>query len=171
MDWYIKNLAWIHGRDEQLYHTLLDMVEPRPEVDWCTVDLMMRPKEWLFGLGPFSALATVLLYGFGDGEHILHLIQKLGKRGHLIIVIPDLPEFLEMLHIADMEEILSDRRVHIVVLGLNDDALLRYMAGCMIPETIGLTKIFILPGYEEVYPDGLGFMDQALDIVIQWMQG
>ena len=171
MDWYMKNLAWIRARDEQLYHALIEMVEPRPEVDWSIVDSMMRPKEWLFGLGPFSASATILLYGFGDGEHILYIMEKLAERGHLIVLIPDLAEFLEMLHLADMEELLSDPRLHPVLLGVNNDRLLRYMAGGYSPETIMNAKVFVLPDYDVLYPEGLTFLEQALEIVTQWMEG
>ncbi|MBR1629596.1 MAG: hypothetical protein IJ679_10105 [Lachnospiraceae bacterium] len=170
-DWYIKNLAWIRGRDEQLYNELLDMVEPRPEVDWYAVDTLMRPKEWLFGLGPFSSNATVVEYGFADGEHALHILERLGEKGHLLIVVPDVPELLEMLHIADMEDLLADRRVHLVVLGINNDMILRILAGCLSPQTLHLVRIFSLPEYDDWYPDGRKFVDQALRIVVQWMRG
>ena len=169
MDWYLKNLSWIRGRDAQLYNELLEMVEPRPDVDWYTVDTMMRPREWLFGLGSFSPISTVVLYGFGDGEHALYVLEKLGEKGHLILVIPDVAEFLEMLHIADMEPLLSDRRLLIVVLGINNDTVLRYMAGCLSPKTMELARIFALPDYEEWYPEGLKFVKQALKLVQQWM--
>ena len=171
MDWYIKNLAWIHSRDEHLYEELLEMVEPRPDVDWYTVDTMMRPKEWLFGLGSFSPSATVVLYGFADGEHALHVLDKMDERGHLIIVVCDVPEFLEMLHIADMEQLLGDPRVNVVVLGINNDIVLRYLAGSLSPNTIADARVFSLPNYEEWYPEGRKFIEQALRIVIQWMRG
>ncbi len=170
-DWYMKNLAWIRARDEELYYALIDMVEPRPQADWSAVEMMMRPKEWLFGLGPFSPSATILLYGFGDGEHVLYLMEKLAERGHLIVLIPDVPEFLELLHIVDMEAVLSDQRVHPVILNVNNDRLLRYMAGCYSPETIAFAKVFVLPDYDLLYPEGLTFLEQALEIVMQWMEG
>ena len=171
MDWYIKNLAFIHARDEHLYQELLEMVEPRPNVDWYTVDTMMRPKEWLFGLGSFSGAATIVLYGFGDGEHALHVLDKLEEAGHLIIVVCDVPEFLEMLHIADMEQLLGDLRVNIVVLGINNDIILRYLAGSMSPETTDEVRIFSLPEYDEWYPEGRKFIEQAIRIVVQWLRG
>ncbi|MBQ9632028.1 MAG: hypothetical protein IJV04_03830 [Lachnospiraceae bacterium] len=171
MDWYIKNLAWIRARDEYLYQELMEMVEPRPDVDWYAIDTMMRPKEWLFGLGSFSSAATVVLYGFGDGEHAMHVLDKLGEGGHLIIVVCDVPEFLEMLHIADMERMLGDPRVSIVVYGINNDILLRYLAGSLSPETISRAKVFSLPEYDEWYPEGRKFIDQALRIISQWMRG
>ena len=169
MDWYLKNLAWIRARDEHLYEALMEMVEPRPEVDWSIVDGMIRPKEWLFGLGSFSSSATILQYGFGDGEHVLHVLDRLSEYGHLIILIPDLPEFLEMLHTADMERLLADRRVHPVVVGVNNDMLLRYMAGCFTAESITMAKVFVLPEYDEFYPEGLTFLEQAFEIVMQWL--
>lgn len=170
-DWYMKNLAWIRARDEQLYRALMEMVEPRPVVDWRIVDSMMRPKEWLFGLGPFSASATLLLYGFGDGEHILYLLEKMAERSHLIVLIPDLAEFLEVLHVVDMEALLPDPRLHLVVLDVNNDRLLRYMAAGYSPETIRYAKVFVLPDYDVLYPEGLTFLEQALEMVTQWMDG
>ncbi len=170
MDWYIKNLAYIRVKDEQLYAKLLEMVEPRPEVDWYSIDTMMRPKEWLFGLGPFSSRSTVILYGFGDGAHALNVLQRLDDHGHLIIVSPDIPELLEMLHIADMERLIGDPRVFLVVHGINADITLRYLAGLFTPTTIKSARIFCLPEYDEWYPEGLEFLEQAIKIVKQWMR-
>ena len=170
MDWYLKNLSWIQARDIQLYKELMDRVEPRPQVDWYDIDTMMRPKEWMLGLGPFSPVATIVLYGFGDGEHALHILNRLGREGHLIIVVPDVPELLEMLHIADMEPLLSDARVHPVVIGINNEIVIRYLAGCVSKKTADLAKIFCLPGYDEWYAEGLKFVRQAFRVTLQWIR-
>ena len=169
-DWYLKNLGWIRARDERLYQQLRELVEPRPEVDWGVVDEMMRPREWLFGLGPFSASATILQYGFGDGEHILYVLNQLAREGHLVLLVPDLAEFLELMHDADMEPILGDPRVHPVLYGLNDEMAMRYMAACFTAGVSAQVKIFVLPGYEELYPEGLTFLEQTLAIVVQWIR-
>ena len=170
MDWYMKNLAFFLARDYQLYEQLLQRVEPRPEADWSIVDEMMRPKEWLFGLGSFSSSETLAVYGFGDGGHIMYLLGRLNDTGQLINLIPDVPEFLELLHTADMEELLADPRFCPVVFGLNNEMLLSYLVECYSPETISRAKVFSLPGYEEAYPEGLVYLEQAILIVEQWMR-
>lgn len=169
-DWYMKNLGWIHIRDELLYYRLLDLVEPRPEVDWSIVDNMKRPKEWLFGEGSFMPSQPVLMYGFGDGNHVLRVLDRLDKRGRLILLIPDLPEFLEMMHVEDMEVLLRDMRVMPVLFGQNNDMLLRYIGACFTPETISHAKVLMLPEYDVLYPEGITFLEQALGIMMQWMK-
>ncbi len=165
----MKNLAWFLAKDYRLYEKLLNMVEPRPEADWSIVDTMMRPKEWLFGLGSFSSSETLTVYGFGDGSHIMYLLEKLNDEGHLIVLIPDIPEFLELLHIADMEELLADPRFFPVVFGLNNEMLTQYLAAFYSEQSVSKAKVFVLPGYEKAYPEGLTCLDQALEIVEQWL--
>lgn len=169
-DWYMKNLGWIHARDELLYYRLLNLVEPRPEVDWSIVDDMMRPKEWLFGEGPFMPSQPVLMYGFGDGNHIMYALDKMDKQAHLIILVPDIPEFLEMMHVEDLEPLLKDPRALIVLYGQNNDMLLRYIGACFNPHTISHTKVLMLPDYDVLYPEGITFLEQALGIMMQWMR-
>ena len=168
-DWYIKNLSWIGMRDGMLYQNLKENMEPRPEADWSIIDGLMKPKEWVFGLGPIHPEGTVLMYGFGDGNHVVSVLDKLSERGHLIVVIPEVPEFLELMHQDDMEMLLSDRRLHLVVYGLNNEMLLRYIAICMRPEVLGRSKLVVLPDYEELYPEGITFLDQAFTMMIEWM--
>ena len=170
MDWYMKNLAWFLMSDRQLHEELLKMAEPRPAADWSIVDRMMRPKEWLFGLGSFSPSETIIVYGFGDGSHIMYLMERLNERGHLIVVIPDVPEFLELLHIADMEEVLADPRFHPVIIGLNNAMLMHYLSVLFTRQSILRAKTFILPEYDTAYPEGLTYLDHAVEIAEQWIR-
>ena len=96
--------------------------------------------------------ATLVLMGFGNGTHIREFMSK-STRNHTncIVFEPSKDIFMRILHDIDIADILEDKRVHIVVNGINDKMAGIYADIYIYSENQKTNKHISLPKYRQLF--------------------
>ena len=107
--------------------------------------------------------ATLVLIGFGNGTHIREFISKSKKEDtNCIVYEPSKDLFMRILHDIDVSDILKDKRVHIVVNGINNKKAGVYSEIYISSVNIKSNKHVALPKYCNLFP---GACDDFLQIL------
>lgn len=98
--------------------------------------------------------ATLVLIGFGNGAHIREFISKSKNEDtNCIVYEPCKDLFMRILHDIDITDILKDKRVHIVVNGINNKKAGVYSEIYISSVNRKSNKHIALPKYRNLFPE------------------
>lgn len=140
----------VYRRDDGSKEYLSSRYNPTREADKYMEDVVDLPER-----------ATLILIGFGNGAHIREFISKSKKnRTNCIVYEPSKDIFMRILHDEDISDILEEKRVHIVVNGINDRMAGIYADIYIYAENQRTNKHISLPKYQQLFPGACeGFLD------------
>jgi len=129
-------------------------------------------NQWIDHLGKIESIATIVIYGLGNGMLLREFLKKTGENVVFIIYEPSVDIFLKTLNEIDLSFI--ERRVFILVEGINDIYFEGVFESFISYENISVCKFIGHPNYwscfqEEAmnYLNRLQGMIKQLDIICQ----
>ena len=142
---YAKNeepiLVYIREDDRKEY--LNSRYNPTKEAEKFMEDSVDLPEK-----------ATLVLIGFGNGAHIREFMLKSKKENtNCIVYEPCKDLFMRILHDIDITDILKDKRVHIVVNGINNKKAGVYSEIYISSINRKSNKHIALPKYRNLFPE------------------
>lgn len=94
-----------------------------------------------------------VMFGFSTGIFLREFLNKNSKEMTCIVFEPCKEIFLKLIETVDITDILNDKRVHIVVDGLNTDSFNIFLLRSLDTPNIKTNKYVILPQYQNLFED------------------
>lgn len=94
-----------------------------------------------------------IIFGFTTGVFLREFLNKNDKEMVCVVFEPSKDIFLSVLELVDITDILNDKRVHIVVDGLNTDSFKLFLRRSLDAVNIKTNKFVILPKYKELFAE------------------
>lgn len=103
-------------------------------------------KQWINAkVGKIESIATVMIFGFGNGIYLKELMAKANKSVIFIVYEPSIDIFLTAMSEIDFSFL--DERVFFMVEGVNDAKLELYFESLVTYENLSVSKFLNHPNY------------------------
>lgn len=107
-------------------------------------------RNWVFNLGKIETIATIVVFGLGNGSILKELIGTTNESVIFIIYEPSVDIFLQAMQEIDFSFL--EKRVFIVVDGINDSCLEIFFQAFITYENLSVCKFVGHPNYFSCFP-------------------
>lgn len=107
-------------------------------------------KDWVYNLGKIEIIATIVVYGLGNGSILKELIKTTNDSVIFIIYEPSIDVFLRVMKEIDFSFL--EKRAFILVEGINDTYLETVLQVFVTYENLSVCKFVGHPNYWSCFP-------------------
>lgn len=97
--------------------------------------------------------SITVLYGFGNGQIVSEICNKINKEATILVYEPSKELFFFVMEHFDLTEIIKDQRVEIFLEGMNGDMFANELSCILTNINVGVTVLEAHPKYKELYVD------------------
>lgn len=123
--------------------------------------------KWLEKYNDLPAFSSIILLGFGNGNILRKLLNKIPVNVDLIIYEPSLDIFSYVMNEFDISDVLANERVHLIVKPINTSDLDKYISEHVDESNYKICRIDALPAYGQCFNDEYEKLKKAYTQVVQ----
>lgn len=123
---------------------------------------LAETQKWASGLAVAASGAVVLLFGLGNGYCLRSLLGRLNEQAAVLVYEPSKELFQHVKEHYSLDDVLSDKRVRLIIEGKND-MLLYVFLDQMIHWSNAKKQFFCFhPQYDKLFPEQLAHFEEII---------
>lgn len=121
-------------------------------------------KQWIDNLGKIEAIATIVIFGLGNGLILKELLQQTGENVVFIIFEPSIDIFMKMMGEIDLSFL--EKRAFLLVEGINDSYFEAVFEAFVTYENMSVCKFLGHPNYWACFQlEGMGYLKRLQESI------